>query len=124
LQKWLDFNFEIAPREGWSERPAVRVMAHLYPEKFEFVGESVAMELARQATEEAAKYGLPQGKGAAALAGMKFAMGHRICEDHYYPWIAAALNDPRIVDGEARLHRVVSKMRTYGTHVLAYFSQS
>ena len=124
LQRWLEFNFEIAPREGWSERPALKVMARLYPEKFEFIGESVASTLAQQATEEAAKYGLPQGKGAAVLTGMKFAMGHRICEDHYYPWISSALTDPRIVDGEQRLSRLISKMRTYGTHVLAYFTQS
>lgn len=124
LKKLLEFNFEIAPREGWSERAAVRVMAHLYPQKYEFIGEAVASALAQQASAEAAKYGLPQGKGAAALAGTMFAMGHQICEDPFYPWIAAALKDPRIVDGEKRLARLVSKLRTYGTHVLAYFSQS
>jgi hypothetical protein len=124
LKKLLEFNFEIAPREGWSEKAVLKVMAHLYPQKYEFIGESVASTIARQAAGEAAQYGLPSGKGAAALAGTKFAMGHRICEDPFYPWIATALKDPRIVDGERRLDRLVSKLRTYGTHVLAYFSQS
>jgi hypothetical protein len=124
LQRWLEVDFEMAPREEWSEKPVLKLMAHLYPEKFEFVGESVASTLVQQATAEAVKYDLPQGKGAAALAGMKFAMGHRICEDHYYPWVSSALKDPRIVDGERRLARLISKMRTYGTHVLAYFTQS
>ncbi len=124
LKKLLEFNFEIAPREGWSEEAVLKVIARLYPQKYEFVGESIARTITQEAAGEAAQYGLPAGKGAAALAGTKFAMGHQICEDPWYPWIGTALKDDRIVDGEGRLSRLVSKLRTYGTHVLAYFSRS
>jgi len=77
----------------------------------------------RKAAEEAARYRLPMREGTAVLTAMKFAMGHQICEDPFYPWIAATLHDPLTIDGDGRLARLVSKLRTYGTYVLTYFSQ-
>lgn len=119
-----EFDVESAPREGWSEKAVLNSLARVYPEKFEFIGESLARTIARQAAEEAAAYGLPPGKGPAVLALSKFVMGHQICVDPFYPWIAATLNDARIVDGNSRLARLVSKLHLYGTHVLAYFNPS
>ena len=124
LKKFLEFKYEIAPREGWSERAVLMVMAHLYPQKYEFIGEKVASTLTKRAAAEAAQYSLPPGKGAAVLAGMMFAMGHQICEDPLYPWVAGALKDPRITDSEGRQSRLIARLRTYGAHVLAYFSKS
>jgi hypothetical protein len=103
----------------------MNVMAHMHPQKYEFIGEDVAAAIVRNAATQAEIYGLPAQRGAAALlAGMQFAMGYRICEDPFYPWIAATLKDPRTVDGEHRLDRLASKLRTYGKHVLAYVTQS
>ncbi len=124
IKSLLAYNFDTPPPEGWSDKAVVGAMARLYPQKFEFVGESAAKEIARQAAKQAAKYGLPHGPGGAALAGMKFGMGHGICEDPFYPWIEATLLDPQTVDGEGRLARLLSKLRLYGTHVLAYFNPS
>jgi hypothetical protein len=121
LQRLLAFNFD---EPEWSEQSVLTALGDLYPQKFEFIGESAASRLFQLAGREAATYGLPAGKGGAALAGTMFAMGHRICEDPFYPWVSATLKDPRIVDGERRLNRLAAKLKTYGTQVLAYFSRS
>jgi hypothetical protein len=121
LRRLLAFNFD---EPEWSEQSVLTALGELYPQKFEFIGESTASRLFQLAGREAATYGLPAGKGGAALAGTLFAMGHRICEDPFYPWISATLKDPRIVDGEHRLKRLAGKLKTYGTHVLTYFSPS
>jgi hypothetical protein len=125
LERALNFNHQAAPQEGWSQQAMMNVMAHMHPQKYEFIGEDVAAAIVRNAATQAEIYGLPAQRGAAALlAGMQFAMGYRICEDPFYPWIAATLKDPRTVDGEHRLDRLASKLRTYGKHVLAYVTQS
>lgn len=124
LQRCLEFDFENAVRTSCSEGPMLELMAQLYPEKFAFIGEPVARVLLQQGAEEARRFGLTSAEGGAALAGMKFAMGHRIYEDPYYPWISSALTDPLIADSEGRLFRLTSRLRTYGKHVFAYLAQS
>ena len=124
LNRFLQFNPDAPPREGWTQQAVLRVMSHIYPQKLNFIGENIAQAILRKATDEAASYGLPAQKGAVVLAGAEFAMGHQICEDPFYPWIAGTLKDPRIVDPEAKLKRLTSKLQTYAKHVLAYVTQS
>ena len=114
LQRLLAFNFD---KSEWSEQSMLTALGDLYPQKFEFIGESAARRLFQLAGREAAKSACSAGKGGAALAGTMFAMGHRICEDPFYPWVSATLKDPRIVDGERRLNRLAAKLKTYGTQV-------
>jgi len=123
LKRLLDYNLD-APHEAWSQSSTTEAMARFYPQKFEFVGESAMRKIMRQAAKEASGYGLPPGEGTAVLSAMKFAMGHLICQDPFYPWISATLNDPLTIDGNGRLARLVSKLRTYGSYVLAHFSRS
>lgn len=125
IDKALNLNPLDAPRERWSQQAIMDEMAHIHPQKYDFIGKGVAAALVRSAAAQAETYGLPAQQGATVvLAAIQFALGHRICEDPFYPWIAATLNNPRTVDGEHRLNRLTSKLRTYGRSALTYLTQS
>ena len=112
-------------RESWSQQAIMNEMAHIHPQKYELIGEDVAAAIVRNAAAQAETYGLPAQKGATVvLASIQFTLGHRICEDPFYPWIAATLNAPRTGDGEHKLNRLISKLRTYGKAALTYLTQS
>jgi hypothetical protein len=124
IDKTLNFNPLDLLQEKWSQKAIMNEMAHMHPQKYDFIGEDVAAEIASNAAAQAEDYGLPTHQGAAmVLAGLQFALGHRICEDPFYPWIAATLNNPRAVDGEHKLNRLKSKLRTYGKAALTYLTQ-
>jgi len=82
-------------------------MACIYPEKFAFIGKEIANVVVDSAAAEAKQYGLPEGRGAAVLAGMKFVLGHRIWEDPYYSGISTTLRDPLPADGADRLRQLL-----------------
>ena len=121
LTRLLETDFGASNLKDVSEGRLTKQMASVYPEKFDFIGKAVASNLVQQAREEASQYGLPEREGTAALTALKFAMGHQVCHDPYYPWISSVLTDSRIVDGEHRLSRLLNKLRTYGTHVATLF---
>ena len=100
----------------------LKTMASIYPEKAAFVGNDELRKLIRRSSDEATLYSLPSSGGTATLAGLKLALGHGICEDPLYPWIAATLTDHRIKEGKARLERLLRKMRLYLNHVLVHLN--
>ncbi len=125
IDRALNFNPLDAPQERWSQQATMNEMAHIHPQKFDLIGEEVAAAIISNAKAQAETYGLAAQQGATVvLAGIQFALGHRICEDPFYPWIAATLNDPRTVDGEHKFNRFTSKLRTYGKYALTYLTQS
>jgi len=125
IEKALSFNYHYAPPEGWSQQAMMNVMEQIHPQKYEFIGDNVAAVLVRNAANHVETCSLSAQEGATVLiAGLQFALGHRICEDPYYPWIAATLKDSRIVDGEHKLDRLATKLRTYGRHALDYLTNA
>ncbi|HEX3876978.1 MAG TPA: hypothetical protein VHW24_08330 [Bryobacteraceae bacterium] len=107
LRKLRNVDFDVAAQDDWSASRTLEVMSKIYPEKFRLVGEETASALVHSAAGEAKEYGLPKGRGAAALAVMKLVLGHRICQDRYYPRITTALRDPLVSNGADRLKQVV-----------------
>jgi hypothetical protein len=124
IKKAVNFDPMQAPAGGWSQQAIMDLLAYIHPQKFNFIGEAVAAVIIRKAVTEVEIHQLPVEKGAVAvLAGIQFALGHRICEDPFYPWIAATLENTRIIDREQKLNRLSSKLQTYGKHALAYLLQ-
>jgi hypothetical protein len=125
IETALSFNYHDTAPEGGSVQAMMAVMKRIHPQKYEFIGEDVAGAIVRNAADYVETCGLSAQKGATVLiAGLQFALGHRICHDPYYPWIGATLRDSRIVDGEQKLDRLATKLRTYGRHALDYLTNA
>lgn len=105
----------------WIARPMstdalLREMESLYPEKFSFSGEETLRGMVAGAAATAERYSLPGERGIALVAALEFALGHKVTEDPFYPWISKTLADTRILDGNKRLQRLATKARTYAEH--------
>jgi hypothetical protein len=111
-----------AANESLTAEPIMKTMESIYPEKTSFVGYDTLRWLIYRSGDDAALYSLPSSGGTATLAGLMLALGHGICKDPLYPWIANTLTDSRIKDGKARLERLLNKIRVYLNQVLEYLN--
>ena len=109
LQKLTRIDLASAPEEALAPETTLSLLADIYPEKFSFVGETVARALVLSAAAEADSVFLPKPFGTAVVAGMKFVFGHRICDDPYYPAVSAVVHHS--LPGADRLTQLLSRAR-------------
>jgi hypothetical protein len=95
-------------------------LGRLYPEKAAVCSLAQVEALAAQAREQAVAGGLPADRGTWLLGSLMLAFGIGVCRDPFYPWVAAVLDDPRIVDPQARVQRLWQKVGTYATSAAQY----
>ena len=58
-------------------------------------------------------------RGLTAIVGLLFGVGHGAAKDPLYPWVAATLNDPKVIDPNARAERLFRKAHLYCERMLA-----
>jgi hypothetical protein len=91
---------------GWA--PAVGgIWRRLYPEKFDYQGEAVCLDVIDRAAARAPEYGLFDPVGVFVHATLMFYLGIGYDSDPLHPWAAAVLTDQTIPKGPEvgqRLH--------------------
>lgn len=88
-------------------------LKHIYPQKYEYVGDPALQALIRGGNELAKTCAISLPVGVAVLVGLMFTFGHGCVSDPQFPWMAKALHNASIVDPNKRIERLYSKMITY-----------
>lgn len=84
----------------------------IYPEKCEYLGDSILEELVRRGISSADAF--PGSSRAALLfAGLMFVFGHGCLADPQFPWIAGTLEKGADSDEVGRIEALYSKTRVY-----------
>jgi hypothetical protein len=99
--------------DGSLETDLFALMARVYPQKFEFVGQERLRGLIAEARQEAARFNMATAAGAGLLCGLMFALGHGISRDALYPWVRTTLTQPPVQDAARRIERLRRKTRIY-----------
>lgn len=86
---------------------ALEWVAHIHPEKCEFLGKPVVDALLGRARDEARSRGLNRGVGFLTTFGLMFAFGADVFRDPMYPWVSHGLDRP---DADRRL---AERAKTY-----------
>jgi hypothetical protein len=91
----------------------------IYPEKYEYVGESALRTLISRAIETAASYRVSTARGAPIFVALMFAFGAGVAADPVYPWVSATIENAHASDPNDRLQRLAAKAKVYTEHVIA-----
>jgi hypothetical protein len=102
-----------ALHEDSLEADLLGVLASIYPEKFQYVGEDRLRRLAAVARDEATRFAIATPSGVGLLAGLMFALGLGISRDPLYPWVRDTLTRPAVQDPARRIERLRRKTRLY-----------
>ena len=102
---------------GASFETLIAWLRAMHPEKCDYAGKAALETLAATAQTDAVQAGFPPGKGAALLAGLRFAFGAGVLSDPLFPWLAATWGD-RTVAPEDRFDRLVQRSQAYMRRVL------
>ena len=120
LQQWKPESEE-SPRDQIL-LDAVDVLSDLFPEKAAFVGGAGLKALAMRGLAVADAAHLLTWRGALLMTALMFGLGQGCADDLLYPWINRTLNDPRIVDADARAARLERKALVWLERVLTGYS--
>jgi hypothetical protein len=82
----------------------------IYPQKCEFLGDSVLEEIVKRGVSCAGSYSR-SSKASVLFAGLIFIFGHGCLTDPLFPWIAGTLDTGP--SGEEKIERLYSKTRIY-----------
>jgi len=96
-----------------------RLALLIYPQKAAHAGEQGFAELVTAGVRQATAHGMPTREAGLLMSLLMFGFGIGCADDPLYPWIAATLRDPAIVDGAARQARLQKKAVTWLRHVVA-----
>jgi hypothetical protein len=105
-----DQAFPVKPMEGVLQYPVDQLRARLaggvapgmlrefreiWPQKYRQVGEDLLARLIQQGIQDAARHGFTENRSIGVYLILMYLLGHRFDVDPQYPWLAAALKDPR-----------------------------
>lgn len=93
-------------------------LAIIYPQKHEYLGETVLRSLIKRGYELAAKHGVATQGGIVLMVVLTLAVGHRFPEDPLHTWIGRRLQDARRPDPRDRIEELYSKSMLYLNRVL------
>jgi hypothetical protein len=112
-------------RGGRSEGPAdvEGLLRTIYPQKCAYLGDSLLTVVVQGAAGQAETYELPSDIGTTLLAGAAIFFGSGVLADPLYPWVAAVLKNPIILDPEHRAQRLLAKLRTYAFYAAPYLER-
>jgi hypothetical protein len=84
----------------------------IYPQKCEYLGDSVLEELVQRGISSSAAYS-ESSRAAMIFAGLMFIFGHGCLSDPQFPWIANTLEKDVPGDAESKIEQLYSKTRIY-----------
>ncbi len=84
----------------------------IYPQKCEYLGDSVVEDLVQRGISSAAAYS-KSSKAAMIFAGLMFIFGHGCLSDPQFPWIANTLEKDVPGDADGKIEQLYSKTRIY-----------
>ena len=93
-------------------------VASIYPEKAAYLGDARMRAVIHHGIATARRLGFSSRRAELLVVVLAFVFGHENARDPVYPWIAATLEDPLIVDVEARARRLEKKALTWLDHAL------
>lgn len=89
-----------------------------FPEKFEYAGPAAIRALIPRAVDAASQAGVKLEIAVVLLATLMFFFGQGAANDPMYPWIAAALADPKTPDPQNRVGKLYEQTRTHAERTL------
>ena len=95
----------------------VVLFSKTYPQKCEYLGDSVLEDLVQRGISSAAAYS-ESSRAAMVFAGLMFIFGHGCLSDPQFPWIANTLAKDVPGDEESKIEKLYSKTRIYLENVL------
>jgi len=108
------------PDEAWVIRSSdgqsalLTMLRYFYPQRFDYIGERALRHIMAKGIEDARRVSMPPRIGVPLFSGIAFLLGHGALADPQYPWIAAALEDPRVTSPEEQprnlLHRLKERL--------------
>lgn len=87
------------------EEALVGRLGHLYPTKFDYVGEFRIRDLIRNGVQDARRRSLGTPVGEALFVTLTFALGHGFADDPLHPWVQGILQD-QARDTDTRVERL------------------
>ncbi len=119
LKKSLQINLNDLPSNHDNYLNSVfQYLEHLYPRKFEYIGESALKPLIASGNRYANIYGINNLRGISLLISYMFAFGHRCFDDIQYPWIYSTLHDRNKIDQGNLIRKLHSKIINYFKHIV------
>jgi hypothetical protein len=97
---------------GWDATGILTFLKKIYPQKCEYLGDSVLEELVRRGISSAGEYS-GSSRAAMIFAGLMFIFGHGCMKDPQFPWIANTLGREAPGDEDKRMEQLYSKTRIY-----------
>ena len=88
-------------------------LRELWPQKYNYLGETLLHQLVRQGTEAAKSYHFTNERNIAIYIGFMFILGSAFDKDLLIPWVTAILNDDSITDQTTRVDQLYNRARAY-----------
>jgi hypothetical protein len=101
------------------EASILRGARAVYPQKCDYLGESVLRALIRDGFELAQNYGFASDKGKILMVLLTFTAGHGFPTDPLNRWIITRLDNKRWPDPNRRVDDLYSKAQIYLEHIVA-----
>ena len=101
-----------SPRNNFDKEVLIK-LRNLWPQKYNYVGESLLQQLIQQGIEAAKSYHLTSERNVAIYIGFMFILGSTFDQDPQLPWVAAILNDDSITDETTRVDQLYKRARAH-----------
>jgi hypothetical protein len=95
------------------EDSILRRLPSIYPQKCDYLGESVLRWIARRGFDIASDFGLVTDTGRTVVVALTFIAGHRFAEDPLWGWARKRMADTRLPDPDVRAQQLYSKAMLY-----------
>lgn len=119
LTRFNDSKMETLPRVSEDLRERIlSALSVIYPEKYQYAGESALRVMISGAIEAAASFRVPTERGAAIFSALMFGFGAGVMADPLYPWVSATLENASIADPNDRVERLAAKAKIYAERII------
>lgn len=123
LQRLSGFRFERFQDAVSAQRQLLRQMEMLYPQKYEYIGEPVAMRLIQHGFHIAERWGCGTHGGKLLMASFTLSLGHGFPHDPQYSWMNRVLNTAA-ASPDDRIKELASRWMLYVNRIVAGSKQN
>lgn len=110
---------ELTAPTGDVDGSMMKRLRTIYPQKYDYAGETAVREVVAAGRAAAAEYGVSAASGEAVFIFLMFGIGSGFAADPLFPWISGTLTNETIGDPKRRIERLYTKAMTYLDQVLA-----
>ncbi len=119
LSRFNDSKMETLPKVLADLRERIlSALSLIYPEKYQYAGESALRVIISSAIEAAASFRVPTERAAAIFSALMFGFGAGVVADPLYPWVSATLENASVADPNDRVERLAAKAKIYAEHII------